>query len=125
MLNWFKKDAQQNGTAVSPALQEIDSDTDIRALLAADRVMVFKHSTACPVSWSAHRQVQKFMESHPEYPLYIVPVIQERSASNSIAQMTSVRHESPQVILLKDGSVVAAISHGEITASQLERLIAD
>ena len=125
MLKWFKKCDSEQGSGLPPALREIDSTTDLAGLLSADTVMVFKHSTACPVSWCAHRQVQKFLQQHPGYPLYIVPVIQERAASNSIAQLTSVRHESPQVILLKDGSVVAAISHGEITASQLERLIAD
>jgi len=125
MLKWFKKGDSQQDTAELTPFREIDGATDLKELLSGDTVMVFKHSTACPVSWSAHRQVQKFLEGHPGYPLYIVPVIQERVASNNIAQLTSVRHESPQVILLKDGSVVAAISHGEITASQLERLIAD
>ncbi|MCU1325046.1 MAG: hypothetical protein JWN34_416 [Bryobacterales bacterium] len=123
MLKWFKKGAEE-GTVEPPVIREIDSSTDLDSLLAQDTVMVFKHSTACPVSWSAHRQVLKFAAEHPDFPLYILPVIQQRAASNSVASKTDIRHESPQVILLRDRQVVATISHGEITASELDQLIA-
>lgn len=124
MLKWFKKNAAEGEGDAPPAIREIDSTTDLAELLSKQAVMVFKHSTACPISWAAHRQVMKFAGEHPEFPLYMVPVIQERAASNSIANLTHVRHESPQVIFLRDKQVVAAISHGEITSSQLGYLIA-
>jgi bacillithiol system protein YtxJ len=123
MLKWFKKGADE-AEENTPEIHPIDNGTDLNELLGRDTVMIFKHSTACPVSWAAQRQVQNVAEAHPGFPLYIVPVIQERAASNAIAGLTKVRHESPQVILMRDREVAAVISHGDITASQLDHLIA-
>ena len=125
MFKWFKKSGSDATEAPEGPLREIDSDTDLDALLNQETVMVFKHSTACPVSWAAHLQVMKFADQHPDFPLRVVPVIQERPASNKIAELTGIRHESPQVILLREGKVISAISHGSITLAQLNQLIAN
>lgn len=125
MFNWFKKSGAEDPDAPEGPLREIDSRTDIDALLNQETILVFKHSTACPVSWAAHMQVMKFADQHPDFPLRIVPVIQERPASNKIAELTGVRHESPQVILLREGKVINALSHGSITLAQLNQLISN
>lgn len=124
MFNWFKKSGSETEGKSAGPIQEIDADTDLDALIAQDTVMLFKHSTACPTSWAAHLQVMKFVDAHPEFPLLMVSVIQQRAASNQIAEKTGVRHQSPQIIFLRQGSVVSAISHGSITLAQLDHLIA-
>lgn len=125
MFNWFKKSgAESEGKSAGP-IPEIDSDTDLDALIAQDTVILFKHSTACPTSWAAHLQVMKFVDAHPEFPVRMVSVIQERATSNKIAEKTGIRHQSPQIIFLRQGKVVSAISHGSITVAQLNQLIAD
>jgi bacillithiol system protein YtxJ len=98
---------------------------DVQELLREDLAVVFKHSTACPVSWAAHAQVMKFMRACPEAPVYLVPVIKERPFSQRIAAETGVRHESPQVIVLRKGAVVATASHGDITADELGEMVGE
>jgi hypothetical protein len=81
---------------------------DVQELLREDLAVVFKHSTACPVA-----------------PVYLVPVIKERPFSQRIAAETGVRHESPQVIVLRKGAVVATASHGDITADELGEMVGE
>ena len=77
-----------------------------------DACWVFKHSTACPVSARAADEVQA-MDS--DLPVYWVNVREQRSLSNWIAARYGVRHESPQLILLRDGAVQKTWSHFEIS----------
>lgn len=73
---------------------------------------VFKHSTTCPVSARAAQEVQA-MQS--ELPVYWVNVREQRELSNWVAEATGVRHESPQLILLRGGAAAKSWSHFEIT----------
>lgn len=73
---------------------------------------VFKHSTTCPVSARAAREVEA-LES--DLPVYWVNVREQRELSNWIAEALGVRHESPQLILVRDGRAVKSWSHFEIT----------
>jgi len=80
-------------------------------------VLVFKHSTACPISSEAERQVAKYAqsatESDPE--VYMVKVIEDRPVSNQIAEQLALQHKSPQLILVKDRAVQWSASHYSIT----------
>jgi len=125
MFNWFKKDDSETAAVADGPIREIGSQTDLDSLLSQGTVILFKHSTACPTSWAAHLQVMKFTDAHPDFPVNMVPVIQERATSNQIAERTGVRHESPQIILLRDGKVITAISHGSITVARLTQLISN
>ena len=89
-------------------------------LMREELVMIFKHSTSCPVSWAAHSQVSRFLQDSPEAPVRMVSVIKERPLSQQIAAATGVRHESPQLIVLRRGEVLATASHGEINRERLE-----
>ena len=103
-------------------MPQVSSESDLDTLLQADLLVLFKHSTACPVSWAAHSQINRFRLKHPEVPVHILHVIKERATSLKLAQITGVRHESPQVIIVKDGAVLTAISHGSITEDRLASL---
>ncbi|MDB5132416.1 MAG: thioredoxin family protein [Mucilaginibacter sp.] len=51
-------------------------------------------------------------------PLYFLDLIKYRSLSNQIADDFHVHHESPQLLLIKDGSCVLDLSHGEISVEE-------
>jgi len=121
MLNWFGKRAE---AAPAGSLPEINRDTDLESLFERDSFLVFKHSAACPVSWAAHAQVARVRNSHPEAPIYLLPVLKERAVSNAIAARTGVRHESPQVILIRGGLAAESASHGAITQDRLTSMLA-
>jgi bacillithiol system protein YtxJ len=85
--------------------------------------LVFKHSTRCPVSSMAWREVASFRKEHPEAAVYVVHVVEQRALSNAVAKRTGVRHESPQAILLENGNVRWSASHEGVTADALEDLL--
>jgi bacillithiol system protein YtxJ len=85
--------------------------------------LVFKHSTRCPVSTAAHREVAEFRRRHPLAAVFVVHVVEQRDLSRAAAERTGVRHESPQAIVLAAGTVLWSDSHEGVTADALEALL--
>lgn len=52
-------------------------------------------------------------------PLYFLDLIAHREISNTVAEIFQVHHESPQVLLIKNGECIYETSHGEISAEDL------
>lgn len=96
----------------------IDAEELARAF-QEPRALVFKHSTRCPVSTAAHREVAEFRRRNPAAAVYVVHVVEQRDLSRSVAERTGVRHESPQAIVLAGGAVVWHDSHEGVTADAL------
>jgi bacillithiol system protein YtxJ len=80
-------------------------------------MLLFKHSTQCPISAGAHDEFMHYIEDSQSSPVdfSIVRVIEERPVSNAIAEKLGVTHKSPQAILIKDGQPVWDTSHWDIT----------
>lgn len=84
-------------------------------------VFIFKKSTTCPLSADAFAEFQSFLETKgDDVCAYFVKVRETREVSNEIADLTGVRHHSPQVLLLKDQEVLWNDSHTRITVDHLE-----
>jgi len=98
-------------------MKRMRSPEELEEALGGREAILFKHSPRCPISWAALEEMARFAEEHPEAPVHMVDVIEDRSLSNLIAERTSVRHGSPQVIILKDGRVVWHVSHHAVTAA--------
>ena len=77
----------------------------------SEPVIVFKHSTTCPISAMAYAEMQRV-----EKEVNLVEVQGDREISDQIAERTGLRHESPQVILLRRGKAVWDASHWDIKA---------
>jgi bacillithiol system protein YtxJ len=74
-------------------------------------VVIFKHSTACGISSAAYREMEKF-----DGQVNLVEVQSARDVSRELADLTGIRHETPQVIVLKDGKAVWNASHFDVKA---------
>jgi bacillithiol system protein YtxJ len=86
-------------------------------------VWIFKHSLTCPTSATAWAQYRSFVAERPagdETTYALLEVQRARAASNTVAERTGVRHESPQAILFKDGKVAWHASHWKIRKETLE-----
>lgn len=81
-------------------------------------VLIFKHSSMCPVSAQANNEMAQLAETEA-VPLYRVIVQKNRSVSNDIEEDLDVRHETPQVILLHERASVFETSHFNVTADTL------
>lgn len=81
--------------------------------------LIFKHSTRCSISMMAKRRFELDWEDLPEdMPLYFLDLIKYRELSGMVAQLFQVHHESPQLILIKDGECVLDQSHGGISVEE-------
>jgi len=63
--------------------------------------------------------VEAFCAGHAGVPVYLVRVVEDRPVSDYIAERTGVRHESPQVIVLRAGKVRWHASHGGVTGAAI------
>jgi bacillithiol system protein YtxJ len=81
--------------------------------------VIFKHSTRCSISMMARKRFELEWSALPEnLSLYFLDLIRYREISNSIAEIFDVYHESPQLILIKNGQCIYDTSHGEISAEE-------
>jgi bacillithiol system protein YtxJ len=90
-------------------------------------VLFFKHSLTCPISSAAFREYQQFLEARPadDATVYTLIEIQNaRAVSDSIAERTGIRHESPQALLVRNGAVAWHASHWKIKAQALADAVA-
>ena len=83
-------------------------------------VVLFKHSTRCSISSMAKGRLERSW-SFPEKDVtpYYLDLIKYRAVSNEIADLFHVRHESPQLLLMKNGEVVFHTSHNDIRSEVL------
>lgn len=90
------------------------------------RLLLFKHSSACPISARAFEEVRAFSKEKPEdLQMAMVLVIEHRPVSNVIAHEFGVQHESPQVILVEGDRVLWHTSHWDVTRDNLLKATAD
>ena len=105
-------------------ITELTTTLEFDSLLSQELTVIFKHSTTCPISHFAHREVTRFCEKDGATPVYLISVRRQREVARYIAQRTGVQHESPQVVILRRGEVLGAASHDEITAEWIASAIA-
>jgi bacillithiol system protein YtxJ len=106
---------------MSQELRDLRDTGDLEEAFTAPLAVVFKHSPRCGLSALTAREIAAFLEARPEVPVYRVDVVQERPLSAEVERRSGVRHESPQVLVLRDGTVEWHGSHRAITAEALGR----
>jgi len=86
---------------------------------------LFKHSTRCPISAQASRQLDSFQQEHPDLPIAYarVLVVENRPASRWLAQRLGVEYASPQITLIARQNAVWKASHYAITAPNIGRAV--
>ena len=83
-------------------------------------VLIFKHSTRCPISSMArHRLESDWSFEDEQVKPYFLDLIRYRELSSQVAEDFDVYHESPQVLLIKDGECTYENSHLDITVAEI------
>jgi bacillithiol system protein YtxJ len=82
-------------------------------------VVIFKHSTRCSVSRMALKQFENEFDLEEKVDAYFLDLIEYRTVSNEIASRFDVFHQSPQLLLIKNGKSIYDVSHSEISAGDL------
>lgn len=83
-------------------------------------VVIFKHSTRCSVSRMALKQFENEFDLQDKVTPYFLDLISFRDISNEIATRFGVTHQSPQLLLIKDGKAIYNVSHSDIDAEELK-----
>ena len=87
-------------------------------------VLIFKHSTRCSISRFALKQFEnEFDFSNEVLQPYFLDLLEYRSISNEIASRFGVFHQSPQILVIKEGKSVYDASHDAIAVSEVKNLI--
>ena len=108
----------------------VRDETELEAAFAestARPVILFKHSPTCPVSGAAWAEFLAFARAAREAPapaLRVIDVLAGRAVARRVAEITGVKHESPQALVLRDRKVVRFASHGALVAEWFEDALA-
>lgn len=81
---------------------------------SGEYALIYKHSPRCMTSLMAFRNMKSGSASDYSIPFYIVDVIENRAVSRFVSETFSITHESPQVLIVKDGKCLYDVSHESI-----------
>lgn len=91
---------------------------------ATGHSIIFKHSTRCSISLMAKRRVEQDWSDLPDNTaLYFLDLLNYRDLSHQIAELFDVHHESPQLLLIKDGECILNQSHGGISVDEVNEVL--
>ena len=101
-------------------LTDLGQLNEIMTLSNEKPVVIFKHSTRCIVSRTALKQFENEFDLDDKVDAYFLDLLEHRAISNEIASRFGVYHQSPQLLLIKDGKSVYDVSHSDIDAVELK-----
>jgi len=94
------------------------------ALSSTRLVLFFKHSATCGRSAMAAEEVVDWLDATKLYAdVYVLDVRRHRALCRVVAERLNVRHESPQVLLVRNGRACWHASHAGVAARAIERAI--
>lgn len=108
---------------MSNDLRPLSTIEDLDAAIAASAfrpVLIFKHSATCGTSAVASEEIDDLAAAVPlPADIYVLRIQSARALSNEIERRFRVRHESPQILLIRDGKVVWSATHYRVTAAAI------
>jgi bacillithiol system protein YtxJ len=111
---------KSNSTVNWIPLTDLSQLDEIVTLSNGKPVVIFKHSTRCSVSRFALKQFESEYDLTDCVDAYFLDLLEYRVISNEIASRFGVYHQSPQLLLIKEGKSVYDVSHSDINARELK-----
>ncbi len=115
LLDAFKSFTK--GPEVSGSWKRPESEEDLRAIFESGSGVhiIYKHSFACSVCTFSLNSMERSMDDILGVGTpHFIDVRAQRPLSNLIAELSGVKHESPQVIIIRDGEAFWTGSHSEV-----------
>ena len=85
--------------------------------------VIYKHSSTCGISRMVLNMFTESYDTDLDIDLYFLTIQQHRDVSNAIEDKFGVRHESPQLLIVKNGEVVFHTSHGAISDTDFTKYL--
>jgi bacillithiol system protein YtxJ len=116
--------SDSNGNAIDwIPLQTLEQLDEIVENSNEKPILIFKHSTRCSISRFALKRFESEFNLQGKLNLYYLDLLNFRAISNEIASKFGIQHQSPQVLLIREGKVVYHDSHDGIEAEELKKYI--
>jgi len=111
-MNWTELNSKQQ-------IEEIRTESN------SQPVLIFKHSTRCAVSSTVLSRLERNWKAEEVAPIkmYYLDLLSHRNVSQDVAESFDVEHESPQVLILKDGNPVYVRSHLAIAYDEIKQFL--
>lgn len=120
---FFSKDTSSNVNWKE--LSDISQLEELDVLSTDQPVLIFKHSTRCPISSMSLNRFERGANESPSFVPFFLDLISYREISNEIAHRYHVQHESPQTILIHKGKAVYSSSHNGISFEKVQEVSSD
>ena len=102
----------------SAQLENIKLDTTGKS------IVIFKHSTRCGISRMVLKNFEReFNLSEDDIDMYYLDLLNFRELSNDISKRFVLTHQSPQLLLIKNGVIIYNASHGDIQVDKLKDIV--
>ena len=103
------------------SVEEINTIIEISKI---QPILIFKHSTSCGISRMVMKQFESlFNEENKHLKVYYLDLLNFREVSSKLSEVFQVIHQSPQLLVIKNGISVYDKSHYEITGVNLSKYI--
>lgn len=101
-------------------IQFLKTPEEVDSFLADHAVAALFKAGTCHKTQETFANVQRHLEPREDVPLGIIRVVEWRAASDRVAALTGITHESPQFILFKDRTAVFDRDNWDITSEDVE-----
>ena len=106
------------------SLTEISQLTTLISQSSIKPILIFKHSTRCGVSRMALKSFEKSYDLNESVlEMCFLDLLSYRDLSNEISSLLNVHHQSPQVLVVKNGDLVYHDSHYEISLQKIKEVL--
>lgn len=128
LFDWFgSKDSEEKQQAQQipwHPLRTLDQLDKIIEESKSKPVAIFKHSTRCGISRMVLRQFESGYDIDPgAMKLYFLDLLSNRDVSDEVGIKFQVMHQSPQLLVIKNGVAVAHASHHGVRAGDLHEYV--
>ena len=105
-------------------LISVEEINTIREISKIQAILIFKHSTSCGISRMIMKQFESlFNEENKHLKVYYLDLLNFREVSSKLSEVFQVIHQSPQLLVIKNGISVYDDSHFGITKVNLSKFI--
>lgn len=105
---------------------ELKSNSQIKEIIEKSKAkpqVIFKHSTRCSISAMAKGRLERSL-APGNADFYFLDLINYRNISNQVSSEFDVSHQSPQILVIRNGECVYDESHGSITMDEIKEQVA-
>ena len=121
----FNSNSRPKETKILPwqNLISVSQLDDIEERSTKKPQLIFKHSTRCGISRMVINQFVDAYDLETDADLYYLDILNYRDVSDEVGYRFQVMHQSPQLLVVRNGIVVAHASHGAINDLNFERFM--